>query len=1021
MRIHSIEIAGFGPFGDTQEVGFDVFNEAGLFLLSGPTGAGKTSVLDAICFALYGEVPGARELGKGGADLVSEHRQGDLEPSVTLVATIGERKIRIHRSMAYERAKKVGDGTTHQNSRVSLEVWRDRGFAPVSSALSEVNSEVAEWVGMKRDQFSQVVMLPQGEFARFLRANSRDRREVLERLFESYDFGGVEEWFQKRASENRDDVATAAREIDDELLAAEQFANAATAEADVETATGEDGAETATDGDASEAEKVERPKAGEPQAVLVWIAAAGKSLKDRRQEIEKDRRRTAAALRQAEAALGTATTLAERVDRRREADEKLAELEARGAWRKRVSEEIENANRAMAVRPHVEALAEAESAEAALRTERERQEPRLAELDLLDADHKQILKQEKVCSDQAAVLTSFESKELAELAELRAAVEAETRKLSEMKTLRDEAAGVAKDGPKRLRELEQKFQLAAKAEVQHSADVSSSDAARAKHAAAIERDRLQPELARAEREVTSAHSVENAANELVLKMRERRLNGMAAELAGGLEDGVACPVCGSTEHSMPAMATEDAVTTENEDVARASLDHARELHVAATTTRDDLDHRIRLLDHQVNSRPARKLAAELNEAEEKAEKSRLLAESGTGIGEQIKELEAEIERSVGTLDGIEAELSKIQRAIDRDGARVEEIGRRDIELRGSAVSIAEARERAEDLAEFLDHAGRTRESLNDAIRRLEKATSKAASEATKHGFDSLAAATSAIRSEGELTTLKDQLEAYKASLAGVRGQLKAPDLADVDPKTEVDLAPLTTARAQAEASDDLILEQLGKVRNAEQQFGAKTGGIPRSLKDLEPLIHNANLTRSLSDLVRGKGAANVQRMQLSTYVLAARLEQVVAAANLHLAKMSGGRYSLAHSDATEAGNVASGLGITVIDAHTGGERPTRTLSGGESFYASLSLALGLAEIVKADLGGRDIDTLFVDEGFGSLDAETLDEVMAVLDELREGGRTVGVVSHVEELKNQIPVQLEVTKSATGSSLQVVGG
>ncbi len=1012
MRVHSIEIAGFGPFGDTQKVGFDALNEAGLFLLSGPTGAGKTSVLDAICFALYGEVPGARELGKGGADLVSEQREGDLEPSVTLVATIGERRIRIHRSMRHERPSHRGEGTVTEDSKAVLEVWEKGEYVVRASRRTEVNVEVAEWVGMKRDQFSQVVMLPQGEFATFLRANSKDRRVVLEKLFESYDFGGVEDWFKNRASETREEVALAARKIDDELLAAEQFANAATGEAE---------AATETDRDASEAECLQRPNADQPGAVLGWIGAAGKSLADRRKEIEKDRKKTASALRKAESALAAATTEAERVKRRREADTELAELEARGAWREQVAEEIEDANRAMAVRPHVEALDEAGSTEAALRTERRLQEPRLAELELIDADHKLIRKQQKVCSDEAAVLASFESKELAELTDLRETLKADSEKLGEKKSLRDEAAEVARDGPKRLKALEEELHMASKAEIQLTAEMTSREASRAKHLAAIERDQLQPALAGKEREVTSAHSAENAAHELVLSLHERRLNGMAAELAGGLEDGVACPVCGSTEHAMPARASEDAVTTEDEEGARAKLDKARELHLITTKARDDLDHRIKLLDHQAGSRSEPDLAAELKEAGEKAEKSRMLAESGTGIGEQIKQLEKEIKRSAETLDGIEAELSEVQRAIDRVGARIGEIGNREIELRSSAVSIAEARERVEDLAEFLDQAARTRESLNEAVRKLEKTRSKAESEAARHGFESLADATSSTRSDDALATLREQLEVYKARLAVVRGQLKAPDLAEVDPKAEIDLAPLETARAEAEAIDVRVLEQLGKLRDAEQQFGVKTDGIPTSLEKLGPLVHQARLIQSLSDLVRGKSAANTRRMQLSTYVLAARLEQVVAAANLHLAKMSSGRYSLAHSDATEAGNVASGLGITVFDAHTGGERPTRTLSGGESFYASLSLALGLAEIVKAGAGGRDIDTLFVDEGFGSLDSETLDEVMSVLDELRAGGRTVGVVSHVEELKNRIPVQLEVTKSDTGSSLQVIGG
>jgi exonuclease SbcC len=174
---------------------------------------------------------------------------------------------------------------------------------------------------------------------------------------------------------------------------------------------------------------------------------------------------------------------------------------------------------------------------------------------------------------------------------------------------------------------------------------------------------------------------------------------------------------------------------------------------------------------------------------------------------------------------------------------------------------------------------------------------------------------------------------------------------------------------------------------------------------------------ALARCAEGTGGDNSLRMRLSAFVLAARLEQVAEAATVRLATMSAGRYALVHSDAAERRGARSGLGLRVVDGWTGRERDTSTLSGGESFLASLALALGLADVVQAEAGGAAIETLFVDEGFGTLDEETLEEVMTTLDGLREGGRAVGLVSHVAELRQRVPARIEVVKTRSGSHLR----
>ena len=244
-----------------------------------------------------------------------------------------------------------------------------------------------------------------------------------------------------------------------------------------------------------------------------------------------------------------------------------------------------------------------------------------------------------------------------------------------------------------------------------------------------------------------------------------------------------------------------------------------------------------------------------------------------------------------------------------------------------------------------------------------------------------------------------------------------------DPDLDVALDPPADTRAAADAVEaargelDEAVAAHDRARHQAEQLAGLAPQLSTRLAQLEPLAGRAAEARRLADLAAGLGA-NALRMTLSSFVLAARLEQVAAAASERLLKMTSGRYSLVHTDARRGGSGKSGLGLLACDTWTGIDRDTSTLSGGETFLASLALALGLADVVTAEAGGTRIEALFVDEGFGSLDEDTLEEVMTVLDGLREGGRMVGIVSHVAELRQRIPAQVRVHKAQAGSHLQV---
>ena len=321
--------------------------------------------------------------------------------------------------------------------------------------------------------------------------------------------------------------------------------------------------------------------------------------------------------------------------------------------------------------------------------------------------------------------------------------------------------------------------------------------------------------------------------------------------------------------------------------------------------------------------------------------------------------------------------------------------------------------RADALSAAADAADATARAQADA----DRAADLAAKAATEAGFADPETARDARREASWRAAAERDIREHQSSA-------KAIDDLLADPGLDVPLDPPADTAAAADAADavrqahDDALTAHDRAQHQAEQLADLAPRLTARLDQLTPLVTKAAEARTLADLAAGQGA-NTLRMTLSAFVLAARLEEVAAAASERLLAMTSGRYSLIHTDARR-GAGRSGLGLLACDAWTGVDRDTSTLSGGETFLASLALALGLADVVTAEAGGTRIEALFVDEGFGSLDEETLDEVMTVLDGLREGGRMVGIVSHVAELKQRIPAQIRVHKGRSGSHLTVRG-
>ncbi|MFF5920192.1 AAA family ATPase [Streptomyces flavochromogenes] len=1006
MRLHRLEITAFGPFGGTQTVDFDALSAAGLFLLHGPTGAGKTSVLDAVCFALYGSVPGVRQTP--GATLRSDHAPVGTSTEVVLELTVGERRLEITRRPAQQRPKKRGGGFTTEKAQTWLREYdpATRAWNGLSRSHQEIGEEITQLVGMSREQFCQVVLLPQGDFARFLRADAEARGKLLGRLFDTRRFAAVEE----RLAELRRAAQQQVEEGDERLLALAHRMGQAAGGLAV--------ARTAVEG---------RP--GDPgvaDAVLTWAAVART---EAREALDIARvRLDAAEARQgaARAALDAENDLAARQARHADALLRRERLTAHAPERDRLQAALDRSLKADRVAPALGLRQDAERAHAAAHAARARSRAQLPG-DLADAGAEHLSALEHRLREELGGLESARRAErrAAMIADERAALAREAR--ADDDVLRDTADWLADWEPRRAA-LSEHVEAARDAAARAEHLAGRLEPARRRRDAALRRDALAEDTRAAEARLADARERRNTAHENWLDVKSRRLEGIAAELAVTLAPGDPCQVCGSTAHPAPARTTADHVDRATEDAAYAAYTGAEEDRTAAeralavtheswSTARAEVragapagspEPSVGELAHEVDEltgfhAEAHALAGQTHSARQ------TLARAEHEYEERVA-AQREAERRVAARTSRREALDREQLALDEELTRG----------RGAFATVAEHATRLERRIALLADATRTVRAAEVAAQHLKEADDRLADAAYRAGFATPAEAAAALLREGERRDHQQRVDAWQAEAAAVADRLAEPGTAaaaalpPADP-TAADAAHTAAERALREADSALA---------AARERATGLAGLSRQalteVRRLGPLREEYDRVARLAALTAGTSAENERRMRLESYVLAARLEQVAAAATARLQRMSSGRYTLVHSDARSGGKRA-GLGLHVVDAWTGNERDTSTLSGGETFFASLALALGLADVVTDEAGGVRLDTLFIDEGFGSLDEQTLDEVLDVLDSLRERERSVGIVSHVGDLRRRIPAQLEVVKARHGSAVRLRTG
>ena len=1018
MKIRWLRITGIGPFAGTHTVDFSAFEDSGLFLLDGPTGAGKSTLIDAITFALYGDVARTKDASK---DRLRSNHISDSDPSeADLVFEVATGIYRVTRTPAYTPAGKK----SQRNSKSTLtrvvedpdapDGWRT--VEPIASGPRDVGFEIPRIVGLDKDQFLQTIVLPQGKFSQFLNATSDAREQILRDIFDTQIYVD----FTKALV---DAAASSKRGIEERRVAAVSAFERVRA---LDDALSEDAHADAPGSEkrAAEDEEAAQLDAGaeDASAVRRWAQDAC----DRAREAHAQTLRVAevatAAAREASRALSEGRALAEAQAEHARLSAKLTELTAAEEAVASDRERARQARRALAVAPFDAAVTEAsarlESAgdqvtalspalgdEASAAPESltpeavsalgERAQAQRDEASRTRGSLEEALAVERSLPDLRAQIESLRSRHEQALARI-ASIETEREALPErieqatesLRRMRADADTLP-EAASALRAINERLDASMQADLLRSALLGASD-----------------EL----REATVAAKLANAA---AADGHDLWIAQSASALARELKEDTPCPVCGSAEHPSPAPATHGEITREQVAELDQARDRAENALRDAQARHQDLVRRIAQLN-EVAGAPTPTLETERDRAADIVAKLEAL-------GPQIAEIEAALEQERVRLGGLTDSLASAREAAASLASTLQE--------RESALASAQARVETER-ADFVS-LGERAAALDERAHRaalLARACADWDSARTAHvkAQHSLA---EALEEQGlesdswrslllplpEVEALEARAAAHDKELFAAREALASERLTHAAAAPAPDLEALTETARKAEEDAAGAARASGILEQHCAQLEAARASLKEALDALERAREQAGPIRRLADIATASGPENLASTPLSALVLIARLEEVLAAANPRLAAISSGRYELASVPDDGTASRKSGLGLAIIDHDTDAMRSPRTLSGGETFYTSLALALGLADVVSAEAGGVELRTMFIDEGFGSLDSHTLSLVMAQLQALRSAGRTVGVISHVEEMATQIADQIQVRPLPEGGS------
>lgn len=1042
MKPLKLVMSAFGPYAKVETLDFTALNNQNIFLITGPTGAGKTTIFDALSVALYGEASGS---SRDRDSLRSQFAEDGIDTYVELIFSIRDKEYRIKRYPQQLKKKTRGEGYTLQNSKVELFLPDGR----VETKIVEVDKRIAEVLGMTSQQFKQIVMLPQGEFRRLLESESKEREVIFRKIFGTEAFLRIQENLENRARSLRKEVSLVEtqRNIYIESI------------------------------DANQEEELVRLKSAKDKNTKEIVTLTENRIEEDNKEKEareKELQDNRTAQEQLQKRINETDENNKKIEGKRVLKETLQkELEKEKAFIEK-NNQLELARKTLEIVPVEEQL---KQKEISLKTKEVSLEQARKSLDEIEKILEEANKEFEEENGKEGLRKNL-GETITRLNDFQPKVKNYHDKKLALNELNNKYSDIEKKKILNKENIEKnKIQLENTEKILKV--IMEKELVKANKSQDLERINAkikdlrelynkykaysegQEKYKQEEQEFLNLEKRYKVENELYTELNIRFISGQAGILAESLQDKTPCPVCGSLEHPNKAVRQKQTPSEEDLEKKKEELQKIEEkykakgnslsasrasLEALEKSAREKYEEVVQYLDEdfeilEINNKlneikhkgtETKELQTKLNKEIEELNNILQSKENKLKEQETLKTILKNLEDSSEVLDknfieihGIvkaeEEVILNIEKEIPEDRRSLDALNR---DIKGHEEKIQSLEKRLQLAKKKLEKARESKASIQGDLKEKEKNFSENLEDLKNYknkfdnlmvekGFKDILEYENAKKTHEEIKEIEVDIRSYHENIKSLRDRVTEAENATKALEV-VNLEPLKEVFVELKEKEKYINEVI-------QRIFARISNNKKQLKEIKRISlsieKNEEKYRVIGELSRLANGDNIERLSFERYVLAAHFGEIIEAANLRLNKMTNKRFELKRKEDREKGIKQSGLELEVFDNYTGKARHVKTLSGGESFKASLSLALGLADVVQSHAGGITVDTMFIDEGFGSLDQESLDNAINCLIDLQQGGRLVGIISHVSELKERIEVKLEVTPAKEGSRVR----
>ncbi|WP_144660381.1 AAA family ATPase [Bacillus tropicus] len=1022
MRPIQLVMTAFGPYKQKEVIDFNDLGEHRIFAISGNTGAGKTTIFDAICYVLYGEASG--EERSDTSMLRSQFADDYVYTSVELTFQLKGKRYEIKRQLGH---KKQGNKTITGHAVELYEVIDEEKVPAVDRFhVTDVNKKVEDLIGLSKHQFSQIVMLPQGEFRKLLTSETENKEEILRRIFKTDRYKLMRELLDQKRKQWKDVLQEKQKER--ELYFRNVFKLPIRDGALLETLVEQDHVNTHQVVEALEQETAAYK--AEVEQLQVEQDVQTKQLKD------------------AETRFHAAKSVNEKFIDLQQKNEKYNTLQENRTVIEMKETSFKRAEQAKRLLPfeqwYEEAMQNEQKVESLLKQIIAKKENITKSFELTQEKYEEVKNKEPERENTKKLVQRLEELQLiiASLAEKQLNLQKAEIQIEKLKESMQNLDRQLEEHTNQKQLMSGELQQLERALEQYVDKVEELTNMREDAKVLKQAYDVWQEKQKFEKEKETAFTKMQEAVHAYENMERRWLSEQAGILALHLHDGESCPVCGSTNHPKKATEQSDAIDEKELNDLRDKKNIAEKLHVQVEEKWNFYHHQYEQVIEEVKKRgyqseelvetysalvqKGKQLATEVNTLKASEETRKQIAVKIKSVEEKVDALQKQKREVETEQHRIEMDCMQLRTSYEHDKKNIPEnlqtVQAWKVQFDQAMHELRLMEDEWKKVQEAYQHWQneniRIQAEQEGASTQFESAKSKKEETFTRFmkeleqsGFTDQSTYKEAKLSDAEMEMIQKEIQSYYSSLEVLAKQIEELQ-GELKDKEYMDITALGEHIKDLEINLDIIKEK----RQRAQSAVAYISDLHENIRRIDEQIHEEEKAfQELVDLYEVMKGDNESRISFERYILIEYLEQIVQIANERLRKLSNGQFYLKRSERVEKRNRQSGLGLDVYDAYTGQTRDVKTLSGGEKFNASLCLALGMADVIQAYEGGISIETMFIDEGFGSLDEESLTKAVDALIDLQKSGRFIGVISHVQELKNAMPAVLEVTKQKDGCS------